>query len=332
MIDYLIIGSGLFGSTFAYKAKNAGKKVLVIDKRSHTGGNIYCESIEGIQVHKYGPHIFHTNNKQVWNFVNQFVSFNNYIHSPMAFYNNKLYNLPFNMNTFYQMWGITNPIEAKNKILNQINKTNINNPKNLEEQAISLVGKEIYDNLIKCYTEKQWGKKCDELPAFIINRLPVRFTFNNNYFNDTYQGIPIGGYNKLIDKLLDGIEVKLNINFFDDRKRWESISKKIVYTGKIDEYYDYCFGKLDYRSIRFETEIMNYDNFQGNSVINYPDINIPYTRIIEHKHFEFGNQSKTIITKEYPVEHTHENEPLYPINDDKNMVIYNKYYELTQRE
>jgi len=332
--NYLIIGSGLFGSIFAYKARQAGKKVLVIDKRSHLGGNIYCENIEGIQVHKYGAHIFHTNNKTVWDFVNSFVSFNRYTNSPIAYYKGKLYNLPFNMNTFYALWGITDPVKAQEKIQRQREEAEITNPKNLEEQAISLVGKDLYEILIKEYTEKQWGRKCIDLPAFIIKRLPVRFTFDNNYFNALYQGIPIGGYNTLTGKLLEGIETKTETDFFNKRSYWESVAENIVYTGKIDEFYNYCFGRLEYRSLRFENELLNCENYQGNAVINYTDATVPYTRIIEHKHFEFGNQSKTVISKEYAMELTSDAgaDPFYPINDEKNTALYNKYHELARQE
>lgn len=332
MFDYLIVGSGLYGATFAYKAKLAGKKVLVIDKRSNLGGNIYCEKKEGINVHKYGAHIFHTSNENVWKFVNKFIKFNHYINSPIANYKGKLYNLPFNMNTFYSLWGVKTPVEAKEMIELQKKESGITNPKNLEEQAISLVGRDLYEILIKGYTEKQWGRKADELPAFIIKRLPVRFTFNNNYFNDLYQGIPIGGYNKLIDGLLNGIEIRLNTNFFENRKYWSEIANKIVFTGKIDEFYDYKLGRLEYRTLRFEEEILNNENFQGNAVVNYTDIEVPYTRIIEHKHFEFGCQAKTIITKEYSEEYREGYEPYYPLNDGKNNELYQKYAELAHSD
>jgi UDP-galactopyranose mutase len=323
--DYLITGAGLFGSVFAHRAKQAGKKCLIIEKRAHLGGNIYCENIEGINVHKYGAHIFHTSNKKVWDFVNSFVPFNRYTNAPIANYKGRLFNLPFNMNTFYALWGVTTPEEAQNEIDRQRKESGISDPKNLEEQAISLVGRDIYEILIKGYTEKQWGRKCAELPAFIINRLPVRFTFDNNYFNDTYQGIPIGGYNKLIDSLLKGIEKKTNTNFFDGRTRWESMAKNIVFTGRIDEFYSYCFGKLEYRSLRFETEILNSRNYQGNAVVNYTDPAVPYTRIIEHKHFEFGQQKKTIVSREYPLEWCEGSEPLYPVNNEKNSALYARY-------
>ncbi|MDM0466712.1 UDP-galactopyranose mutase [Clostridium perfringens] len=330
--DYLIVGAGLFGSIFAYEANKRGKKCLVIDKRNHVGGNVYCESIEGINVHKYGAHIFHTSNKKVWDYVNSFVEFNRYTNSPIANYNGNLYNLPFNMNTFYQLWGTKTPLEAKNKIEEQKKEANITDPKNLEEQAISLVGKDIYEKLIKGYTEKQWGKKATELPAFIIKRLPVRFTFDNNYFNDIYQGIPIGGYNVIIDKLLDGIEVKLETDFFKNRKELESLADKIVFTGMIDEFYNYKFGTLEYRSLRFENEILNEENHQGNAVVNYTEYEVPYTRIIEHKHFEYGIQEKTVITKEYPVTWKKGDEPYYPVNNYTNNKKYEKYKEMADRE
>lgn len=330
--DYLIIGSGLFGSIFAYEANKRGKKCLVIEKRKHTGGNIYCENIEDINVHKYGAHIFHTSNKDVWNYVNSFVEFNRYTNCPVANYKGELYNLPFNMNTFYQLWKVKTPKEAISKIEEQVRNANIQDPKNLEEQAIKLVGSDIYIKLIKGYTEKQWGKKATELPSFIIKRLPVRLTFDNNYFNDTYQGIPIGGYNKIIEKMLDGIEVRLNIDFFENREEFEKIADKIVFTGMIDEFYDYKFGTLEYRSLRFEHEILNEENHQGNAVVNYTEYDIPYTRIIEHKHFEYGTQPKTIITREYPATWNKGDEPYYPINDDKNNELYSKYKELADKE
>ena len=341
--DYLIVGSGLFGATFAYRAKQAGKKCLVIDKRNHKGGNVYCENIEGINVHKYGAHIFHTSNKEVWNFVNSIVEFNRYTNSPVANYKGKLYNLPFNMNTFYQMWGVVTPQQAKEKIEEQkaaavesMQQAGITEPRNLEEQAISLIGTDIYKTLIKGYTEKQWGRKCTELPAFIIKRLPVRFVYDNNYFNDKYQGIPIGGYNKLIEGLLDGTEVKTRTDFFDNRTYWENIAEKIVFTGKIDEFYDYRFGKLEYRTVRFEEEIHNCCNYQGNAVVNYTDKEIPYTRIIEHKHFEmFGSEidncPRTVISKEYSTEWKDGMEPYYPVNDKKNSDLYALYKELADK-
>ena len=330
--DYLIVGAGLFGSVFANEAKKKGKKCLVIDKRNHTGGNIYCEEIEGINVHKYGAHIFHTNNKEVWNYINELVEFNRYTNSPVANYKGELYNLPFNMNTFYSLWKVKTPDEAMKKIEEQKREANIKEPKNLEEQAISLVGKDIYEKLIKGYTEKQWGKKATELPAFIIKRLPVRFTFDNNYFNDKYQGVPIGGYNKITEKLLEGIDVKLSVDFFKERDELEKLADKIVFTGMIDEFYNYKFGTLEYRSLKFHNEILNEKNYQGNAVINYTEYEIPYTRIIEHKHFEYGNQDKTIITKEYPATWNRGDEPYYPINNEKNNNIYLKYKELADKE
>ena len=347
--DYLIVGSGLFGATFAYLAHKQGKKCLVIDKRPHLGGNIYCENIEGINVHKYGAHIFHTNSKKVWEFVNSIVEFNRYTNSPVANYKGKLYNLPFNMNTFYQMWGVTTPEEAQAKIDEQKRAYSEelrvkneesglkNEPHNLEEQAMLLVGKDIYEKLIKGYTEKQWGRKCTELPAFIIKRLPVRMVFDNNYFNDRYQGIPIGGYNKLIDGLLEGIETKTGVDFFDDRAHWKSIADKIVFTGKIDEFYGYRFGKLNYRTVRFETETMDTPNYQGNAVVNYTEREVPYTRVIEHKHFEmFGSEvydnPKTVISKEYSTEWKDGMEPYYPVNDKANSELYAKYKELADKE
>lgn len=342
--DYLIVGSGLFGSVFAYRAKQKNKKCLVIEKRNHIGGNIYCENIEGINVHKYGAHIFHTSNKEVWDFVNSIVEFNRYTNSPIANYKGKLYNLPFNMNTFYQMWGVTTPQQAKDKIEGQkllameaMRKEGIIEPRNLEEQAISLIGTDIYEILIKGYTEKQWGRKCTELPPFIIKRLPVRFIYDNNYFNDKYQGIPIGGYNKLINGLLNDIEVKTDVDFFKNREYWENIAEKIVFTGKIDEFYNYQLGKLEYRTVKFEEEIHNCSNYQGNAVINYTEKEVPYTRIIEHKHFEmFGaeidNCPKTVISKEYSTEWKDGMEPYYPVNDEKNNALYEKYKELAQKE
>lgn len=330
--DYLIVGSGLFGSVFAFQARKKGKKCLVIDKRNHLGGNIYNEKIEGINVHKYGPHIFHTNDEEIWNFVNQFVKFNHFTYSPIAVYNNEVYNLPFNMNTFNKLWGVVTPEEARLIISNQIKDSGILNPKNLEEQAISLVGVDIYEKLIKGYTEKQWGKLATELPSFIIKRLPVRFTYDNNYFNDKFQGIPIGGYNLLVEKLLENVEIKLETNYFEDREYWKSIAKKIIYTGPIDEYYGYKFGQLEYRSLKFENEFHNVENYQGNAGVNYTNKNIPYTRIVEHKHFEFGRQPHTIITKEYSAAWSIGMEPFYPINDDKNINIYYKYRDASKFE
>ena len=330
--DYVIVGAGLFGAVFAYEANEAGKKCLVIDKRNHIGGNIYCEKIEGINVHKYGAHIFHTNNKEVWDYVNQFVEFNRYTNSPVANYKGELYNLPFNMNTFYQLWGTKTPKEAQAKIKEQVKEAGITTPTNLEEQAISLVGKDMYEKLIKGYTEKQWGKLATQLPAFIIKRLPVRFTFDNNYFNDRYQGIPIGGYNVLIEKLLEGSDVRLETDFFEHREELEELGRKIVFTGMIDQFYNYKFGALEYRSLRFEEEILEEDNYQGNAVVNYTEFDIPFTRIIEHKHFEACTSDKTVITKEYPVTWQKGDEPYYPINDEKNNARYEQYKALAEQE
>ena len=330
--DYLIVGSGLFGSIFAYEANKKGKKCLVIDKRDHIGGNIYCEDIEDINVHKYGAHIFHTSNKEIWDYVNSFVEFNRYTNCPVANYKGELYNLPFNMNTFYQLWKVKTPQEAIAKIEEQVKEANIEEPQNLEEQAIKLVGKDIYEKLIKGYTEKQWGKKATELPSFIIKRLPVRLTFDNNYFNDKYQGIPVGGYNKIIEKMLENIDVKLNTDFFENREELENMAEKIVFTGMIDEFYDYKFGTLEYRSLKFEHETLEEENYQGNAVVNYTEYDIPYTRIIEHKHFEYGNQPKTVITREYPATWNKGDEPYYPINNNENNELYSKYKELADKE
>ncbi len=337
MYDYLIVGAGLFGAVFAYEAKQKGKKVLVIDKRAHIAGNIYTENVEGIQMHKYGAHIFHTSNKKVWDYVGQFAEFNRYTNSPVARYKDELYNMPFNMNTFSKMWGVVTPKEAKEKIDSQIAEAGIKEPKNLEEQAISLVGRDIYEKLVKGYTEKQWGKRADELPSFIIKRLPVRMTYDNNYFNDLYQGIPIGGYTQIAQKMLEGIEVRLNTDFFVNREELEALADKIVFTGMIDEYFDYCYGELEYRSLRFESEILDEENYQGNAVVNYTEYEIPYTRIIEHKHFEFGCQNgnynpKTIITREYPATWKKGDEPYYPMNDDKNNELFAKYKELADKQ
>lgn len=342
--DYIVVGSGLFGATFAYKAKQRGKRCLVIDKRSHLGGNVYCEDVEGIHVHKYGAHIFHTSNKVVWDFVNSIVEFNRYTNSPVANYKGRLYNLPFNMNTFYQMWGVTTP-EAANAIIEQqradVKKTmeeaGVKEPRNLEEQALMLIGRDIYERLIKGYTEKQWGRKCTDLPAFIIKRLPVRMVFDNNYFNDRYQGIPIGGYNKLIVGLLEGVETRVDVDFFENRQYWESLAETVVYTGKIDEYYGYRFGKLNYRTVRFEQETLDTPNYQGNAVVNYTEANVPYTRIIEHKHFEMFGQEveqcpKTVISREYSTEWTEEMEPYYPVNDARNNALADQYRALASKE
>lgn len=342
--DFLIVGAGLFGCMFAHLATQRGKKCLVIDKRPHLGGNLYCEQLEGIHVHRYGAHIFHTNSKRVWDFVNSIVEFNRYTNSPVANYKGQLYNLPFNMNTFYQMWGVTTPAEAQAKLDEQraeavakMKAEGIDEPRNLEEQALVLIGRDIYERLIKGYTEKQWGRKCTELPAFIIKRLPVRLVFDNNYFNDRYQGIPIGGYNKLIDRLLDGVETRVNTDFFVDRDKWKGVADKIVYTGKIDEYFDYALGKLEYRTVRFETEVLNTANYQGNAVVNYTEAEVPYTRIIEHKHFEmFGpdvdKNPKTVISREYSTEWAPGMESYYPVNDSRNSELYARYKALADKE
>jgi len=330
--DYLIVGSGLFGAVFTHEAYKRGKKCLVIDKRTHLGGNVFCEDVEGINVHKYGAHIFHTNDKAIWDYVNKFVEFNRYTNSPVANYKGTLYSLPFNMNTFYQLWGVKTPEEAQQKINSQINDNSKAPPANLEEQALSLVGKDIYDKLIKGYTEKQWGRPATELPAFIIKRLPVRFTYDNNYFSDKYQGIPIGGFNKLINGLLSGIETRLDTDYFDNRTHWDNIAEHLVFTGSIDQFYNYRFGQLEYRSLRFEHQVHDVPNFQGNAVINYTDSEIPYTRTIEHKHFEFGNQPKTVVTKEYPEDWTPQKEAYYPINDERNNAMFSKYKALNDNK
>lgn len=331
--DFLIVGAGLFGATAAHVLTRRGKRCLVIDKRPHIGGNVYTENVNGVNVHKYGAHIFHTSNKDVWDFVNSFIEFNRYTNSPVANYKGKLYNLPFNMNTFYQMWGVTTPEQAAAKIEEQRRESGIINPRNLEEQAISLIGKDIYYTLIKDYTEKQWGRKATELPAFIIRRLPVRFTFDNNYFNDKYQGIPIGGYTKLVEKLLGEIEVKLDTDYFENRKYFDSIADKVIYTGEIDRYFDYRFGHLEYRTVSFETELLEgVANYQGNAVVNYTDAETPYTRIIEHKHFEFGNQPDTVISKEYSKEWKPGDEPYYPVNDERNGALYTRYKTLADNQ
>lgn len=337
MYDYLVVGAGLFGAIFSYEARKAGKKVLVIDKRDHIGGNIYTEEQEGIQVHRYGAHIFHTDKEDVWNYIQQFASFNRYTNSPVARYQNELYNLPFNMNTFAKMWGIFTPEEAKKRIEEQVKAAGITEPKNLEEQAISLVGTDIYEKLVKGYTGKQWGRPCNELPAFIIKRLPVRFVYDNNYFNDRYQGIPEGGYTQIIEKMLEGIEVRLNTDFFANKDALVSQVDKIVFTGMIDAYYDYRFGELEYRSLKFETEVLDCENYQGNAVVNYTEYEVPYTRIIEHKHFEFQCQGrnpvpKTVITREYPATWKRGDEPYYPLNDEKNNALYQKYKALADKE
>lgn len=330
--DYLIVGAGLYGACFAYLANKQGKRCLVIDKRPHIGGNLYCEDVEGINVHKYGAHIFHTSDRTVWDFMNSLVEFNNYVNSPVANYKGKLFNLPFNMNTFHALWGVVTPEEAQERIRQQREEAGITDPANLEEQAISLVGSDIYRILVKDYTEKQWGRKCTELPASIIRRLPVRFTFDNNYFNDTYQGIPIGGYNRIFERLLEGVEVRLNTDFFDHKEELAAMAGKIVYTGPIDQFYGYRFGKLEYRTVRFEHELLDTENYQGVAVMNYTDGETPYTRIIEHKHFEFGKQEKTVISKEYSSEWSDESEPYYPVNNDRNNSLYLKYKELADNE
>ena len=330
--DYLIVGAGLFGAVFAERAMAHGKSVLVIDKRNHIGGNIYTESVEGINVHKYGAHIFHTNDKQVWEYVCRFAEFNRYTNSPVANYKGEIYSLPFNMYTFNQMWGVVTPEEARAKIAEQREAAGITEPKNLEEQAISLVGTDIYERLVKCYTEKQWGRPCDKLPSFIIRRLPVRFTYDNNYFNALYQGIPMGGYTPMVEKMLVGAEIRLGVDYLENREELDALCDKVIYTGPIDSYFGYEYGPLEYRSVRFETELLDTDNFQGNAVVNYTDGETPYTRIIEHKHFEFGTHSKTVISKEYSQEWQPGIEPYYPVNDEANGEFYKKYKLLAERE
>ena len=325
MYDYLIVGAGFFGSVFAHEAKARGKKCLVVDRRDHIGGNCYTETVEGIHVHKYGAHIFHTSDRTVWDYINQFADFNNFINTPVANYKGEIYNLPFNMNTFSRLWGISTPAEAKAIIESQ--RGAVTDPKNLEEQAISLVGKDIYEKLVKGYTEKQWGRSCSELPSFIIRRLPVRFTYNNNYFSDRYQGIPEGGYTVIFEKLLEGIEVRLNCDYLKDKEHLRALAEKVIYTGPIDEYFGYCFGPLQFRSLRFESEILDMENFQGSAVVNYTDRETPYTRIIEHKHFEFGTQPKTVITREYPADWSLGDEPYYTVNDEENNALYARYAE-----
>ncbi|MDE6407527.1 MAG: UDP-galactopyranose mutase [Anaeroplasmataceae bacterium] len=333
MFDYLIVGAGLYGSVCAYELSKKGYKCLVIDKRNHIAGNIYTEEIKGIQVHKYGAHIFHTDDKKIWDYINQFADFNNYINSPIAIYKNELYNLPFNMNTFSKLWGVKTPAEAQAIIEKEKETYRIDNPKNLEEQAINLVGSTIYEKLVKGYTAKQWGKPCNQLPSFIIKRLPVRFTYDNNYFNDRYQGIPIGGYTQIIEKMLANVEVRLNYDFFEHQEELEKLCKKIIYTGPIDQYFGYCYGSLEYRTVRFENEILEQSNFQGNAVVNYTEYDVPYTRIIEHKHFEFDSTSPyTVISKEYSTSWKLGDEPYYPINDDKNGTLYQKYLELAKKK
>ena len=330
--DFLVVGAGLFGSVFAHEATKKGKKCLVIDKRSHVGGNIYTKEVEGINVHVYGAHIFHTSDKQVWDYVNQFAEFNNYVNSPVALYHGEVYNLPFNMNTFTKMWGVVTPEQAKDKIAEQVKRANISSPQNLEEQAISMVGEDIYKKLIKEYTEKQWGRDCKDLPAFIIKRLPVRFTYDNNYFSDRYQGIPIGGYTKIVEKLLDGVDVELNCDFLASRQRLQSLADRVVYTGAIDALFNYQLGELEFRTLRFDTEILNTDNFQGNAVVNCTSHEVAYTRIIEHKHFEFGTQPNTVITKEYPQNWTRGAEPYYPVNDGKNNDLAAQYVAMAKEQ
>jgi UDP-galactopyranose mutase len=331
-LDYLIVGAGLFGATMANQAKKAGHSVLVLDKRSHIGGNVYTESVEGINVHRYGAHIFHTNNKTVWNFINKFAEFNRFTNSPVANYHGELYSLPFNMYTFNKMWGVVTPAEAEAKIEEQRRAAGITEPKNLEEQAISLVGKDIYEKLIKGYTEKQWGRPCTELPAFIIKRLPVRFTFDNNYFNALYQGIPVGGYTAMVERMLDGIDVQLNTDYLKEKDSWNEKAERVIYTGPIDAYFDYRLGTLQYRSVRFETEVLDIPNFQGNAAVNYTDRETPWTRIIEHKWFEFGSQPKTVISREYSSEWKPGDEPYYPVNDERNNALYARYKELSDKE
>ena len=329
--DYILVGSGLYSGVFAWFAKQKGKKCLVLEKRDHIGGNVYCENTEGIHVHKYGAHIFHTSNKEVWKFVNSLAEFNRYTNSPVANYKGEMYNMPFNMNTFSKMWNISTPAEAK-KIIEEQKKEITGEPKNLEEQAISLVGREIYEKLVKGYTEKQWGRDCTALPAFIIKRLPVRYTYDNNYFNDLYQGIPIGGYNVIIDRLFEGCDIETGVDYLEKKEYYDGLGEKIVYTGTIDAYYKYQFGKLEYRSLRFESEVLDEENHQGVAVVNYTDRETPYTRIIEHKHFEFGTQPKTVITREYPVTWQEGMEPYYPVNDEKNQALYQKYAKLAEKE
>lgn len=330
--DYLIVGAGLFGAVFAQEAKKKGKSCLVVERRGHIAGNVYCEEIHGIQVHRYGAHIFHTSDETVWNYVNQFARFNHYVNSPIARYKGELYNLPFNMNTFSKMWGIATPKEAQDIIAAQIAETGISQPRNLEEQALSLVGRDVYEKLIKGYTEKQWGRDCRDLPSFIIKRLPLRFTYDNNYFNDIFQGIPVGGYTKLVEKLLEGTEVRLGIDYLEHRQELDKLADKVVYTGMIDQFYDYSLGVLQYRSVRFETEELEMENFQGNAVVNYTERDVPYTRIIEHKHFEFGKQPTTVISREYSSEWQKGDEPYYPVNDERNNGLYQRYRELADAQ
>ena len=332
MYDYLIVGAGLFGSVFAYEAGKKGKSCLVVEKRDHIGGNIYTEEVEGINVHKYGAHIFHTSDKRIWQYMQQFAEFNRYTNSPVANYKGEIYNLPFNMNTFNKLWGVVTPNEAKDKIQKQVEAYRTSNPKNLEEQALNLVGKDIYEKLIKGYTEKQWGHRATELPPEIIKRIPVRYTYDNNYFNDLYQGIPVGGYTAIIEKMLEKADVRLHIDYLSQKEELDKLAHKIVYTGPVDAYYDYCYGELEYRSVSFETEVLEEENYQGNAVVNYTEFEVPYTRIIEHKHFEFGTQEKTVISKEYPAAWKKGEEPYYPVNNEKNNALYQKYAALASKE
>lgn len=332
MYDYLIVGSGLFGATFAYEAGKRGKSCLVVEKRPHIGGNIYTEEVEGIQVHRYGAHIFHTSNRKVWDYVQQFAEFNRYTNCPVAYYKGEIYNMPFNMNTFHKMWGVVTPKEAQEKIASQIRECGVENPGNLEEQALSLVGRDIYERLVKGYTEKQWGRRAAELPPEIIRRLPVRFTYDNNYFNDLYQGIPVGGYTQIIRKMLEKAEVRLNVDYLERREELNALARRVIYTGPVDAYFQECYGPLEYRRVTFETEVLDMENYQGNAVVNYTEYEVPYTRIIEHKHFEFGTQEKTVISREYPAEWKPGDEPYYPINNEKNNRLYERYRELVQKE
>ena len=332
MYDYLIVGAGLFGAVFAHEMREKGKSMLVLDKRQHVGGNVYTREVEGIQVHEYGAHIFHTNDKTVWDYVNRFAEFNRYTNSPVANYHGELYSLPFNMYTFNKLWGVVTPQEAEAEIDRQRRAAGIGEPKNLEEQAISLVGTDVYEKLVKGYTEKQWGRPCTQLPAFIIRRLPVRFTFDNNYFNARFQGIPMGGYTRMVERMLEGAEVRLGVDYLEDREAWDAQARTIVYTGPIDRFFDYCYGPLQYRSVRFETEVLDTPNYQGNAVVNYTDRETPYTRVIEHKHFEFGTQPKTVVSREYSSEWKPGDEPYYPVNDERNRELYLKYRALADQK
>ena len=332
MYDYLIVGAGLFGAVFAHEMREKGKSVLVLDKREHVGGNVYTREVEGIQVHEYGAHIFHTNDKTVWDYVNRFAEFNRYTNSPVANYHGELYSLPFNMYTFNRLWGVVTPQQAEEEIRRQREAAGIGEPKNLEEQAISLVGTDVYEKLVKGYTEKQWGRPCTQLPAFIIRRLPVRFTFDNNYFNARFQGIPMGGYTRMVERMLEGIQVRLGVDYLEDREAWDAQARTIVYTGPIDRFFDYCYGPLQYRSVRFETEVLDTPNYQGNAVVNYTDRETPYTRVIEHKHFEFGTQPKTVVSREYSSEWKPGDEPYYPVNDERNRELYLKYRALADQK